>query len=148
MRSSARCGRRSRRSSSPFLAPLLGAAWWPRMPAVRLLRSLARAAVGQQLEAERAGDRRGLDQPHRYRVAEPVGLAAGIADQRMAVLLIAEIFVADRARRDETVGAGIVELDEQAGAGDAGNVALERGADPVGEEMREQAVEGLALRLH
>ena len=56
---------------------------------------------------------------HRDAVAEPVGLAARCADQRVAVLLVAEIFVADRARRDEAVGAGVVELHEQAGAGDA-----------------------------
>ena len=32
--------------------------------------------------------------------------------------------------------------------GHPGNAALEGGADPIGEEVREQAVEGLALRLH
>ena len=53
-----------------------------------------------------------------------------------------------RARRHEAVGAGIVELDEQAGAGDAGNAALEGRADAVGEEMRDQPVDGLALGRH
>ena len=42
----------------------------------------------------------------------------------------------------------LVELDEQAGAGDAGDAALEGGADAVGEEMRDQPVVGLALGHH
>src|SRR6516165_3511742 len=66
----------------------------------------------------------------------------------MAVLVVAEIIGADGARRDESVGAGVVELDEQAGAGGARDVALEGRADAVGEEMGEQAVEGLAFRFH
>src|SRR5215470_7659085 len=66
----------------------------------------------------------------------------------MAVLVVAKIIGADGARRDEAVGAGVVELDEQAGAGGARDVALEGRADAVGEEMREQAVEGLALGFH
>src|SRR4051812_5088759 len=76
------------------------------------LRGLARAwrmafgvalAALQQLEPQGAGDRRCLDQPHAYGIAQPVGLAAAVADHRVAILVIAEIFVADRARRDETV---------------------------------------------
>ena len=63
-------------------------------------------------------------------------------------LVVAEIFVADGARRDEAVGAGLVELDEQAGARDAGDAAFEGRADAVGEEMRDQPVDGLALGLH
>ena len=39
-------------------------------------------------------------------------------------------------------------FDEQAGAGDAGNAAVEGRADAVGEEMRDQPVGGLALGLH
>ncbi len=66
----------------------------------------------------------------------------------MARLVVAEIFVADGARRHEAVGAGVVELHEQAGAGDAGDAALEGGADAVGEEMRDQPVVGLALGHH
>src|SRR5258708_7295418 len=80
--------------------------------------------------------------------AEAVRLAAASADQGMAVLVVAEIIRADGARRDEAVGAGVVELDEQAGAGGARDVALEGRADAVGEEMGEQAVEGLAFRFH
>src|SRR5262249_59768760 len=66
----------------------------------------------------------------------------------MAVLVIAEIIGADGARGDESVRAGIVELDEQAGAGGARDVALEGCADAVREEMGEQAIEGLALGFH
>ena len=106
------------------------------------------AAFGQKLEAERAGDRRRLDELHRDAVAEPVRLARAVADHGVHGLLVAEIFVADGARRNEAVGAGVVELDEQAGAGDAGDAALEGGADAVGEKMRDQPVVGLALGLH
>ena len=44
--------------------------------------------------------------------------------RRPARLVETEIFIADVARRNEAVGAGLVELDEQAGARDAGNVAV------------------------
>ena len=62
--------------------------------------------------------------------------------------MIAEIVGADGARRDEPVGACVVELDEKSGAGRPGDVAFERRADAIGEEMREEPVEGLAFRLH
>ena len=119
-----------------------------RVALCRRVRRLYSGPRERSSNRKRAGDRRGLDQPHRDAIAEPVGLAAAVADQRVAVLVIAEIVVADGARRDEAVGAGVVELDEQAGAGHAGDAALERRADAIGEEMREQPVEGLALRLH
>src|SRR5690349_3512865 len=106
------------------------------------------AARGKKFESQRACDRRGFDQPHRDSIAEPVGLAAARADQGMAVLMMAEIVVADGARRDEPVGAGVIELDKKAGAGRPGDVTLERRADAIGEEMREQAVERLAFGLH
>ncbi len=66
----------------------------------------------------------------------------------MAALVIVEIFRAKGSDRDQPVGAGLAQLDEQAGAGDAGDAALETRADAVGEVMRDQAVDGLALRLH
>ena len=77
------------------------------------------APLREKLESQRAGDRRGLDQAHGRPVAEPVRLAAAVADEGVAILVIAEILAADGARRDESVGAGVVELDEQPGAGDA-----------------------------
>src|SRR5262245_33790536 len=83
------------------------------------------AAFGMKFESQRARGRRGLDEPHRDAIAEAVRLAAAGADERMAVLVVAEIIGADGARGDEAVGAGIVELDEQAGAGGARDVALE-----------------------
>src|SRR5262245_10710185 len=95
------------------------------------------AAFGEKLESQRARDRRGLHQAHGDLVAQAVGLAAAVADQGVLVLVVAEVVVADGARRNEPVGAGIVELDEQARAGGAGDVALEARADAVGEEMRE-----------
>src|SRR5262249_31106434 len=127
-RSSGQCGRRWFRSSPPFSAAHLGFARPARATGAGPL-----AAFGEELETERAGDRRRLDQAHRHRVAEPVARPAAVADERMATLFIAEILGADVARRDEAVGARVVELDEQAGAGDAGDVALERCPDALGQ---------------
>ena len=75
---------------------------------------------------------------HRHRIAEPVRHRA--ADKGAAGFVEAEIFVADGARRDKAVGAGLVELDEQAGARDAGNMPVECRADAVGQKMRDQPV--------
>lgn len=69
-----------------------------------------------QPETQRPGDRRGLDQLDRHWIAKPVGLR--MADERAACLVKAEIFVADSARRNESVGAGLIEFDEQTGARD------------------------------
>ena len=123
------------------------------LPLCRAARSARRrvgrcAALGQKLEAQRAGNRRRFHQLDGDAVAEPVGLAGAVADHGVAGLVVAEIFVADGARRHEAVGAGLVQLHEQAGAGDAGDAALESGADAVGEEMRDQPVIGLALGHH
>ena len=73
---------------------------------------------------------------------------AARADQGVASLVIVEIFRAEGSDRDQSVGAGVTELDEQAGARDAGYAALERRADAVGEMMGDQPVHGLALGLH
>jgi hypothetical protein len=59
-----------------------------------------------------------------------------------------EILIADETRRYQAVGAGFIKLDEQAGAGDPGNVPVEGGADAIGEEMRDQPVGGFALGFH
>src|SRR5262249_3831695 len=103
------------------------------------------AAFGQKFESQRARDRRGLDEPHRDAIAEAVCLAALSADQGMAVLVVAEIVGADGARGDESVRAGVVELDEQAGAGGARNVAPEGCAAAIREGMGEQAGGGVGV---
>src|SRR5437899_4644502 len=92
-------------------------------------RSGIAASFRQHLEAQCTGDRRRLDEAHRDCIAEPIGLCAGVADQRVGALVVAEIFLAERRRRDEAIGAGVVELDEQAGARDAADVPVEDGAD-------------------
>ena len=81
------------------------------------------ARCAYELETQGAGDGRCLDQFDRHRIAEPIG--HGTADESATGLVEAEIFIADKARRNQTVGAGFVEFDEQAGAGDAGNMAVE-----------------------
>ena len=67
-------------------------------------------------------------QPHRR-------LPGVVADHGMARFLVTEIFPAKRTRWDKAVGASAVEFDEHARANDAGNLAFERRADAIGEEM-------------
>ena len=97
-------------------------------------------------KSQRPGNRRGLDKLDSDRVAEPVCFR--MADERATRLVETEIFVADGTCRDKTIGAGLVELNEQAGTGYAGNVPIEDGANAVGQEMRDQPIGGFALRLH
>ena len=101
-----------------------------------------------KFKTKRAGNRRGFDQADRHAIAEPVRFSAALGPQQMPVLVVAKIFVPDGARRNKAIGAGLVELDEQAGTRDPRDVTFERCADPIGQEMREQAIERFALRLH
>ena len=66
----------------------------------------------------------------------------------MTRLVVIVVLGAERADRDQPVGAGIRKLHKQAGAGDAGNPPLKRRADAVGEEMRDQPIGRLAFRFH
>src|SRR5262249_25265153 len=106
------------------------------------------AALGEKLESQRARDRRGLDQPHGDAIAKAISLAAARANERVAVLVIAEILAADGARGNEARRAGTVELDEEPGARGAGDMAGEGCADAIGEEMREQPIESLPFGFH
>src|SRR5260370_40726857 len=80
-------------------------------------------------------------------VTQPVHGTAARSDQRMARLVVIEIFSSQRADRYQTVGAGVGQLDEQSGAGNAGDAALKTGSDAVGEKMRNQTIGGFAPRL-
>src|SRR5215468_561323 len=106
------------------------------------------ASLRQELEPQRARDRGGFDQAHTDAVAKTIGLAGVVADQRVLVFVVAEILAADRARRNETVRAGVIESDEQSGADGARDVSFERGADAVGKEMRDQPIDGFPLGRH
>src|SRR6266404_3869980 len=116
--------------------------------AARPLRCSVIAPFGQKLESQGTRNRGGLDQFDRHRIAQPVALAGMVPDQRMARLVVAVIVRAERARRNEAVRAGVVELDEQSRARDPADAARESRADAVGEEMRDQPVVGFALGLH
>src|ERR1700731_2116625 len=94
-------------------------------------------AFRQQFEPQRAGYRGCFYQTYIDDVTEPVHGTAACADQRVACLIVIEILRPQRADRDQAVGAGIAELDEQPGAGDAGDAALKSSSDAVGEEMRD-----------
>ena len=69
----------------------------------------------------RAGPRRGAPD----RVAEPERLACRAPDEPVVRLLVLVEVLADRGDRHETVGAALLQLDEQAGARDAADAALE-----------------------
>src|SRR5207302_10557358 len=108
----------------------------------------ADAPLGLKLEPQRAGHKGWFDVADGTAIAQPLRFAAALGPQRMSVLMVAKILITDGACRNEAVGAGLVELDEQSGARDPGNVTFERRTDPIGQKMREQAIEGLALRFH
>ena len=74
--------------------------------------------------------------------------AGAAADHRMMGFIEAEIFVAERRDRDETVGAGLEQSHEQTCTRDARYARLKRGADLVGEITGDQAIHGLAFRRH
>src|SRR5579872_4116326 len=97
-------------------------------------------------KAQRAGDRGRFDKLDGDRITEPMRGRA--ADESAAGLVKTEVLLADSARRNKTIGAGFVELDEQTGPGYPRNMAVENRADAVGQEMGDQAIGGLALGFH
>src|SRR5215218_3475064 len=130
--------------ASRFASLLVLAATRPSMRRPPLLRSGWRR-FRQQFKPQRAGDGSCFDQPHCYAVAKAVRGAARATYHRVLILLIAKVFVPDGARRNESVGAGIVELDEQARTGNAGDTPFKGDAYLISKKMREQSIEGLAL---
>src|SRR4051812_22222126 len=117
-------------------------------PAGMALRANVIAPFGEDFESQRPGNRRRLDQLHGDGVAQPITFAGVVAGERVARLVVAEIVVADSACRYEPVRASLGELHEQTGARDAADTPLETCADAVAEEIRDQPVGSLALRLH
>src|SRR5262249_44778436 len=108
-------------------------------------RSAARRLIDEP-EAQRAGDRRRLDEFDTDRIAEP--MRRRTAHKSPANLVKAKIFVPDRARRNESIRTSFVEFDEQSGARHPRNLPAENRPDPTGEEMGDQPIGGFALRLH
>src|SRR5580704_1466833 len=82
------------------------------LPSARLMSSLLplRARMAHKLETQGARHRRGFDQFDRDRIAEPMRFR--VTDEGPASLVEAIILVADQARRNEAIGAGVVELNE------------------------------------
>ena len=92
-------------------------------------------ALGQNLKAQRAGNRRCLNQLDRHRVAKAVGLARPGTDHCVALLIMAKVFVPNGSRRHEAIGSRVAQLHEQSRAGDTGDASLEVRANTIGEEM-------------
>ena len=63
-----------------------------------------------QPEAQRTGNRRRFDELDGNRIAEPVRVRA--ADESAAGFVKAKIFLADVARRNETIRSGFIEFNE------------------------------------
>src|SRR5262249_44010658 len=101
----------------------------------------------QQLKPQGARNGCSFYQTDIDNVPQPVHGSAARADQRVTRFVVVEVLASKRADRDQPVGAGIVEFDEEPGAGDAGNPASKGGADTVSEKMGDQPVGCLALSL-
>ena len=97
-------------------------------------------AFRQKFEAQRARNRRCFDKFYCYGVAQPVGFAGARPHHRVTCFVVPEIFVTNRAGRNETIGAGFAQLHEKAGARNAGDATLEACTDAIGEKMRDQPV--------
>src|SRR3954454_21008845 len=101
-----------------------------------------------QLEAQPAADRIGLRQPQGEALARRIGLAALLADQALAGLVVAEIFLAQGRCGDEAVAAELLDRGEEAERLHAGDPALDQLPDPVGEIGGDIAVHRLPLVDH
>ena len=100
------------------------------------------------VEQQAAGGGVRLDQLDPEPIAQAIGFAGPFADQELAALVMAEEFLAEAADRDQAVGAGAVERDEQAKARHRGDTAGEGGAD-MGRHIRcDIAIHGAALGRH
>src|SRR5690606_21204091 len=96
-------------------------------------RDMATLALGQHLESKCSCRWDRLDQAHKNFVAQPVGLAAAAADERV-LLLHQMIEVADhRGCGDEPICPGVLEPYEEAEARDTRDASLELGTDPIGQ---------------
>src|SRR5881227_3397070 len=130
--------------SSLLESSLLGSSLFGSSPLGRT-RGAAATPIDQP-EAQRAGDWRRLDEFDRDRIAKAVG--RGAADESATGFVKTKVLLADAARRNKTVGAGVVELDEQPGACHPGNMPVENCTDTIGQEVRNQPIGGLAFGLH
>ena len=100
------------------------------------------------LEPERAGERRRLDETDLDRATQAERLLGPRPDQRPIRLLEAVIVVAQGRGGHEAVPARLGEPHEEAGARDAADARLKDGADAVGQMRRDEAVDRLAFRRH
>src|SRR5262249_31324446 len=116
-----------------------------RMSSPLRTRSAARRLIDEP-EAQRAGDRRRLDEFDTDRIAEP--MRRRTAHKSPANLVKPKIFAPDRARRNEPIRTSFFESDEQPGARPPQNMPVENRSDTIGEEMGDQPIGGFALPLH
>src|SRR5262245_24025703 len=73
-----------------------------------------------EIEAEAASQRRGFGQAHGQYLAEAVGFSRPVADKRVALLVVAEEFGAERAHRQQSVSARLGQSQEESKTRHAG----------------------------
>src|SRR6185369_7533648 len=143
------CGKGRARASprSPSLMAEVGGTAAPPLDAAGpgAGRALRRA---RHFEAQAAAHRIGLGQAQGEPLAERVALAALVAGQALARLVVAEIFLPERRRRDEAVAAKLLHRGEEAEGLHAGDPALDQRSDLVGEKGGDVAVHRLAFGDH
>jgi len=101
-----------------------------------------------KLEAKRSADRIGFGEAQGEALADTVGIAAFVADQLTRGLIVAEIFLAQSLRENETVSAEVLDRGEEAEGLHTGDAALHELADLIREESSNVAIDRLAFGLH
>src|SRR5579862_8925583 len=103
---------------------------------------LRRRGMFRKLEAQAAGQGCGLDELHLDDVAQLVDRAGAVADHRVALLVVAEVFEAERTRGQQSFRTRLLQTQEEAEARHAGDAAFERGADAILHEGGDVTVGG------
>src|SRR5579862_1957906 len=97
------------------------------------------------IEAQAAGDGIGFGEPHLDLVAKGEALPRPPPDETVARFVVFVVVAGEAAHWDETVGAGLGQAHEEAGARHAADPRLKAGADAIGQKSRDIAIGGVAL---
>jgi hypothetical protein len=113
------------------------------------LRSLQTPSrVRKHFETQGTGGRDGLDQSDLHLVSQPIHGPGSIADKGVRCFVVPPELATERRGGDEAISPCFSKPYEEAGARDAGYTGRKLGADTVGKEGGNQAVDGVSLRRH
>src|SRR4051794_10981047 len=101
-----------------------------------------------KLETKRAGHGIRLPEPKRQPPSHPIGVAAFVTDKRSGRFVVAEVFLAEVLRQQQSVSTEILDRGEEAERLDARDPASDQLTDLVRKEGGDITVDGIALRLH